>query len=166
MRTELRSVNDRPAGIGQLAAIAQMIRVQPVKVAVVTLHAHQSRVSTSDCSLTSRREDSNRGVQYTDTEFRALLTAKGFEQSMIRAGETCDNAYDESLFSHYKAEMLHDGVFGDVAEAELEIFDYIEQYYNRIRRHSALGYVSQINFEIAYYQRTKSDSKLDERNLS
>lgn len=103
---------------------------------------------------------SDRGGQYADTEFRALLTAYGFEQSMSRAGETYDNAYAESLFSRYKAELLEDGVFRDAAEAELETFDYIERYYNPIRRHSALGYVSPIDFETAYYQRTKTDSNL------
>ena len=85
---------------------------------------------------------------------------------MSRAGETYDNAFAESLFSRYKAELLEDGVFRDVAEAELETFDYIERYYNPIRRHSALGYVSPIDFEMAYNQRAKTDSKTNERNLS
>jgi len=109
---------------------------------------------------------SDRGGQYADTEFRALLTAYGFEQSMSRAGETYDNAFAESLFSRYKAELLEDGIFRDVAEAELETFDYIERYYNTIRRHSALGYVSPIDFEMAYNQRAKTDLKINERNLS
>lgn len=101
---------------------------------------------------------SDRGGQYVDTEFRALLVAHGFEQSMSRAGETYDNAHAESLFSRYKAELLEDGSFRDVAEAELESFDYIEHYYNPIRRHSALGYLSPKAFEAAYYQRAKMDS--------
>ena len=109
---------------------------------------------------------SDRGGQYADTGFRALLTAQGFQQSMSRAGETYDNAYAESLFSRYKAELLEEGVFRDVGEAELETFDYIERYYNPIRRHSALGYVSPIDFEKAYYQRTKTDSKTNERDKS
>lgn len=101
---------------------------------------------------------SDRGGQYVDTEFRALLVAYGYEQSMSRAGETYDNAHAESWFSRYKAELLEDGCFRDVAEAELESCDYIERYYNPIRRHSALGYVSPKEFEAAYYQRTKMDS--------
>lgn len=109
---------------------------------------------------------SDRGGQYADTEFRALLAAYGFEQSMSRAGETYDNAYAESLFSRYKAELLENGMFRDLDEAELETFDYIERYYNPIRRHSALGYVSPIDFERAYYQRPKTDSKTNERSLS
>lgn len=101
---------------------------------------------------------SDRGGQYVDTEFRALLVTYGYEQSMSRAGETYDNAHAESLFSRYKAELLEDGAFRDVAEAELESFDYIERYYNQIRRHSSLGYLSPKDFEAAYYQRTKNDS--------
>lgn len=101
---------------------------------------------------------SDRGGQYTDAEFRALLAACGYEQSMSRAGETYDNAHAESLFSRYKAELLEDGAFRDVAEAELEAFDYIERYYNPVRRHSALGYVSPMEFEAAYYQRAKMDT--------
>ena len=101
---------------------------------------------------------SDRGGQYVDAEYRALLQAYGFQQSMSRAGETYDNAYAESLFSRYKAELLEDGAFRDVDEAELETFDYIERYYNPIRRHSALGYLSPMDFEKAYYQRTKPDT--------
>ena len=101
---------------------------------------------------------SDRGGQYVDAEFRALLTAYGFQQSMSRAGETYDNAHAESLFSRYKAELLEDGAFRDVAEAELETFDFIERYYNPLRRHSSLGYVSPLDFEKAYYQRAKMDS--------
>lgn len=110
---------------------------------------------------------SDRGGQYVDTEFRALLTAYGLRQSMSRAGETYDNAHAESLFSRYKAELLEDGAFRDVAEAELETFDYIERYYNPLRRHSSLGYVSPLDFEKAYYQRSKMNSlKTKERNKS
>jgi len=101
---------------------------------------------------------SDRGGQYVDTEFRALLTAYGFKQSMSRAGETYDNAHAESLFSRYKAELLEDGSFRDVIEPELETFDYIERYYNPLRRHSSLGYISPLEFEKAYYQRAKTNS--------
>ena len=109
---------------------------------------------------------SDRGGQYVDAEYRALLQAYGFQQSMSRAGETYDNAYAESLFSRYKAELLEDGAFRDVAEAELETCAYIERYYNPIRRHSALGYLSPMDFEEAYYQRTKPTLLTEERNSS
>jgi transposase InsO family protein len=101
---------------------------------------------------------SDRGGQYVDTEFRALLAAYGFRQSMSRTDEKCDNPHAESLFSRYKAELLEGGAFRDVTEAELETFDYIERYYNPVRRHSALGYVSPLNYEAAYNQRAKKTS--------
>jgi len=101
---------------------------------------------------------SDRGGQYVDTEFRHLLAAYGYQQSMSRAGETYDNAFAESLFSRYKAELLEDGVFRDVAEAQLETFEYIERYYNPLRRHSALGYLSPEQYERAYYQRAQAQN--------
>lgn len=105
---------------------------------------------------------SDRGGQYVDTEFRRLLDQHGFEQSMSRADETYDNAHAESLFSRYKAELLEDGAFADVEQARSETFAYIEGYYNRVRRHSALGYLSPEDFERAYYQRAQGRKSLDE----
>ena len=97
-------------------------------------------------------------IQDALAEFRQLLAVYGYQQSMSRAGETYDNVFAESLFSRYKAELLEDGAFRDAAEAQLETFDYIERYYNPIRRHSALGYVSPEEYERAYYQRAKAES--------
>ena len=97
---------------------------------------------------------SDRGGQYVDAELRNLLKQHGFEQSMTRADETYDNAYAESLFSRYKTELLEDGAFSDLEQARSETFAYIEGYYNRTRRHSALGYLSPENFECGFYQRT------------
>ena len=96
---------------------------------------------------------SDRGGQYVDTKLRKLLRQHRFEQSMSRADETYDNAHAESLFSRYKAELLEDGAFADLEQARSETFSFIEGYYNRTRRHSALGYLSPENFERAFYQR-------------
>ena len=98
---------------------------------------------------------SDRGGQYVDAELRNLLKQHGFEQSMTRADETYDNTYAESLFSRYKTELLEDGAFTDLEQARSETFAYIEGYYNRTRRHSALGYLSPENFERAFDQRTQ-----------
>lgn len=105
---------------------------------------------------------SDRGGQYVDTEFRRLLNQHRFEQSMSRADETYDNAHAESLFSRYKAELLEDGAFADVEQARSETFSYIEGYYNRVRLHSSLGYLSPEEFEWAYYQRAEGRLSLDE----
>jgi transposase InsO family protein len=79
---------------------------------------------------------------------------------MSRAAESYDNAYAESLFSRYKAELLEGGAFSDLEEARLETFNYIEGYYNRIRRHSSLGYVSPEEYERKYYE--DRDRKVEE----
>jgi putative transposase len=94
---------------------------------------------------------SDRGGHYASNELRRILQSRGYRQSMSRAGETYDNAYAESLFSRYKTELLEGGAFADVEEARLESFDYIENYYNRVRRHSALGYLSPVEYEQKYY---------------
>jgi putative transposase len=102
---------------------------------------------------------SDRGGQYVDTEFRRLLNQHGFEQSMSRADETYDNAHAESLFSRYKAELLEGGSFADVEQARSETFAFIEGYYNRIRLHSSLGYLSPEEFEQDCYQRAKGSTR-------
>ena len=95
----------------------------------------------------------DRGGQYVSGEFRQLLKHHGYLQSMSRADNAYDNAFAESLFSRYKAELLEGGAFVDLAEAGLETFNYIESYYNRVRRHSALGYRSPEDFEREYYRK-------------
>ena len=79
---------------------------------------------------------------------------------MSRAEESYDNAYAESLFSRYKAELLEGGAFSDLEEARLETFNYIEGYDNRVRRHSSLGYVSPEEYERKYLE--ERDRKLGE----
>jgi len=95
---------------------------------------------------------SDRGGQYASKKFRALLKLHGCRQSMSRAGETYDNAFAESLFSRYKAELLEGGSFADLEEAGMETFQYIDGYYNPIRRHSSIGYKSPLAFETAWFQ--------------
>jgi putative transposase len=89
----------------------------------------------------------DRGSQYVSTRFRELLRINGCRQSMSRRGNCYDNATAESFFSRFKAELLEDGVFESVSQARTETFSYIEGYYNRVRRHSSLGYKSPEEFE-------------------
>jgi len=96
---------------------------------------------------------SDRGSQYASTRFRDLLRSNSCDQSMSRTGETYDNAFAESFFSRFKAEVLQGGTFFDVEEAWLESFIYIEGYYNTKRRHSSLGYKSPNAFELDFRQR-------------
>jgi putative transposase len=99
---------------------------------------------------------SDRGGQYASKKFRRLLTLHGCRQSMSRAGETYDNAFAESLFSRYKAELLEGGAFANTEEAKMETFQYIDGYFNPVRRHSSIGYLSPLAFEAAYRQRSET----------
>jgi len=89
----------------------------------------------------------DRGSQYASVEYRRLLYINSFRQSMSGKGNCYDNAQAESFFSRFKAELVEGGIFESVEQARSEIFSYIEGYYNRIRRHSSLGYVSPLEFE-------------------
>jgi transposase InsO family protein len=89
----------------------------------------------------------DRGSQYASVEYRRLLYINGFRQSMSATGNCYDNAQAESFFSRFKAELVEGGIFESVEQARSEVFGYIEGYYNRIRRHSSLGYLSPMEFE-------------------
>ena len=91
---------------------------------------------------------SDQGSQYASIGFRQLLQRHGFRQSMSGRGNCYDNAQAESFFSRFKAELIEGGVFEDLDQARLEIFSYIEGYYNRVRLHSSLGCKSPIEFEM------------------
>ena len=90
---------------------------------------------------------SDRGGQYAGNVFRKLLHGHKALQSMSGVDNPYDNAFMESYFSRFKAELLQGGAFDGVENARVEIFEYIETYYNPIRRHSALGYISPVAFE-------------------
>ncbi len=90
---------------------------------------------------------SDRGVQYASQEFRTLLQKKGFVQSMSRKGNCWDNAVAESFFHTLKTQLVFHRQFKDSEEAEQALFNYIEAYYNRRRRHSSNGYQSPAMFE-------------------
>lgn len=94
---------------------------------------------------------SDRGGQYAGNTFRKLINSKGILQSMSTADNPYDNAFMESCFSRFKAELMQDGAFDNAEDAQTEIFEYIEMYYNTKRRHSSLNYQSPMNFENYYY---------------
>ncbi len=94
---------------------------------------------------------SDRGGQYAGNTFRKLIAGKKAVQSMGRAENPYDNAFMESCFSRFKAELMQDGAFSTKEDAQTEIFEYIEMYYNPIRRHSSLNYMSPNKFEHNYY---------------
>ena len=90
---------------------------------------------------------SDRGSQYASREYRAVLAAHGAVQSMSRRGDGYDNAVAESFFSTLEHELIADADFHSRHEAQRAIFEFIEVWYNRERRHSTLGYVSPAQYE-------------------
>lgn len=90
---------------------------------------------------------SDRGCQYTSEAFRSRLELSGITQSMSRRGNCYDNATMESFWASLKAECFHGAIPATRDEATSMVFDYIETFYNRTRRHSSLGGISPIAFE-------------------
>lgn len=88
---------------------------------------------------------SDRGSQYASFAFREKL--KKCKQSMSRKGNCWDNAVAESFFGALKSELVYRSNFETRKEAELSVFEYIEIFYNKTRLHSALGYLSPMEFE-------------------
>jgi putative transposase len=90
---------------------------------------------------------SDRGVQYASDDYRRLLQTHGMEISMSGKGDCWDNAVMESFWSTLKTELVHHEQFATHEEARAAIFEYIEVFYNRKRRHSSLDYQSPEAFE-------------------
>ena len=94
---------------------------------------------------------SDRGVQYRSGEYQRELLSQGVISSMSRTGNCWDNAAMESFFARMKVESIHMHNFKGLDEAYSCVFEYIEIFYNRVRRHSANGFQSPASFEEQYY---------------
>lgn len=90
---------------------------------------------------------SDRGSLYTSKIYRQTLERLGITASMSRVGMPYDNAAAESFFSSLKNELTHHEQFATLDEARHKLFDYIEVFYNRQRKHQSLGYRSPVEFE-------------------
>lgn len=99
---------------------------------------------------------SDRGVQYRGNEYQDALRQHGLRVSMSRKGNCWDNAVMEAFFSRLKVELIYAENYQTVEDARAGIFEYIELFYNRIRRHSANGYISPNDRERQYAQLTVS----------
>ena len=95
---------------------------------------------------------SDRGSQYASEHYQGLLGAQGIACSMSRRGNCWDNAPMESFFASLKKELVHDEDYLTREQAKASIFEYIEVWYNRVRRHSKLGYLSPVDFEASLPQ--------------
>jgi len=115
--------------------------------------AHELPLSALAMALGQRQPSkdllhhTDRGCQYTCAEYQAHLAERGIQVSMSRRGNCYDNAMVESFFSTLKAEIEGYGDYETRQQAQAEIFEYIEVFYNRQRLHSSLGYCSPAEFE-------------------
>jgi transposase InsO family protein len=97
------------------------------------------------CPKAGLLHHSDRGCTYASEDYQAILDARGIICSMSRRGDCYDNAVMESFFSTVKSELADR--FDSFSEAKMNLFDYIEVFYNRRRRHSTLGQISPAQFE-------------------
>ena len=93
---------------------------------------------------------SDRGSQYVSDDFKELAHLNGFVQSMSRKGNPYDNAIVENFFHSLKTEWVYFEKYRTREQASQSIFEYIEPFYNRTRLHSALGYLSPMDYEQKY----------------
>jgi putative transposase len=90
---------------------------------------------------------SDRASQYTSEQFQRLMADNGVVCSMSRSGNVWDNAAMEGFFSSLKTEWIGKRVYRTRDEARADVFDCVERFYNPVRRHSTIGYLSPVEFE-------------------
>ncbi len=91
---------------------------------------------------------SDRGSQYASTAYRKFLKNKNIKPSMSRKGNCYDNAYVESWFSSLKKEWIYRNHYSTETELKALVFEYIEIWYNKKRKHSSLGYMSPVMYKL------------------
>ena len=123
-------------GLSMSAQLSQDLTAEALTQAVSRQKPHQGLIHHSD-----------RGRQYASYAYQDLLKRYGMRASMSRSGNCYDNAFMESFFGTLKTEWVHERRYRTRQEARLCIFEYVEMFYNRIRRHSSLGYRSPEQYE-------------------
>ena len=120
-------------------------------------------LSALDMALADRRPTagllchSDRGSQYQSGDYQARLKENGVTCSMSRKGNCWDNAPTESFFATLKRELVYRTTFASREAARTAVFEWIETWYNRKRRHSSLGYLSPEAFEKNYQQHQQQE---------
>jgi transposase InsO family protein len=117
-----------------------------------TLHAQLviealTMAISNRCPAAGLVHHSDRGSQYACHDYRAMQEQAGIISSMSRAGNCYDNAVAESFFATLKNELVNHQRYKNLSQAMLSVFEWIEVFYNRRRRHSSLGYLSPEAFE-------------------
>lgn len=114
-----------------------------------------SRATRSRRPATGLVLHSDRGCQYASRAYRTELSKIGAVQSMSRKGNCWDNAVAESFFSTMKTELIYRQPWTTKAAAERAVCDYIDRFYNPVRRHSSNGFVSPIEHELCFASRAR-----------
>ena len=99
---------------------------------------------------------SDQGSQYGSADYLSFMKANNLEPSMSRRGNCHDNAVAESFFATFKKRVTQKKIYAKRAEAKTEIFNFIEMFYNPIKRHTHTGGVSPVQFENDYFQKLQS----------
>jgi len=137
-----------------LAIILDLFSRRVVGWAVSTSNDTALALAALRSALKARRpprglvHHSDRGSPYASTEYRGTLAEHGIEASMSRSGDCWDNAVAESFFATLRAELVDDERYETRSAAIASIRDYLDAFYNVVRRHSHLGYVSPVEFEL------------------
>lgn len=126
----------RVVGWASSGTMTRALVIDALQVALGRRHANAGLLHHSD-----------RGSQYASNEYQLLLAREGFVCSMSGRGNCYDNAVAESFFHTLKTELVHRHRYETRAEAHASLFEYIEGFYNRKRKHSALGYQSPSEYE-------------------
>ena len=145
-----------PTGEGwlHLAAVKDLCTKKVVGCAFSSRIDTQLSLSASDMAVRCQRPSpglifqSDRGVQYAAEAFWRRLAALGIRQSMSHKGDPYDNAVAENFFSCLKFERVHLRQYGSRRAAQADIFAYIEAFYNTLRPHSAIDWLSPCAFEL------------------
>ena len=126
-------------------------------------HSMESRLVVDALSMALARRcpgagllaHSDRGSQYASEHYQRILSEEGITCSMSEVGQCWDNAPMESFFGRLKCEVASSEMFSTRDQARAELFEYLEVFYNRVRLHSSLGFLSPVEFERTYNQKRR-----------
>jgi putative transposase len=144
------------AGTCYLAAVTDAFSRRVVGWSMATHMRTELVTAALDMAIAHRGPDpglihhSDRGSQYTSLAFGRRLREAGIAPSMGSRGDCYDNAMAESFFATLEVELIDRSAWATAADARAAVFEYIEVFYNRIRRHSGIGYLSPDQFEERY----------------
>ena len=137
--------------------VSAIMDVQTRKIIGLSIKGRLTQELTTDALVQAVKKErpvkglihhSDRGKQYTSYAYKELLDQYGLQSSMSRSGNCYDNAHIESFWSTLKKELVYGEKYKTRRDARLSIFEYIEVFYNRVRKHSSLGYKSPEQFNL------------------